>query len=282
MERLTLPATVEHFIRELHSSEDLQLKFKIIDNIDHKTVVLTWSNPTLTRFKDSQAARPRKHKSRSQLNRDFRRRTEFRAKQQQAYQLHLEHPASTNIGVQTSTPQRDTVATSHTPSVFPALDVRVTSDDAVQTAAHVPSDIEFPLLERATESSILDTPSSSILDTPSSGQTKRKNSLRSAKNRPKLVLQKKRIRGERDFVSYCKTSKLYTFSSCLNCCSPCVLYDKIDRIAKLYESSIEGDTSTVEWICNYCGKPTTCSDSDSDFRFRFISLYTVSYLGIII
>ena len=50
--------------------------------------------------------------------------------------------------------------------------------------------------------------------------------------------------------------------SCKDCCSPHLLYSKIARIAELYQSSIEGDdTSTVEWMCNYCGKPTTCSDN---------------------
>ena len=82
------------------------------------------------------------------------------------------------------------------------------------------------------------------------------------KARTRLVLKKKMIKGDRDFVDYSKITKLYTFASCKDCCSPDLFYGKIARIAKLYQSSIKGDdTSTVEWMCNYCGKPTMCSDS---------------------
>ena len=129
------------------------------------------------------------------------------------------------------------------------------TDSAVADASDATSD--------ATDN-ILDVPESehsSPPDAPKPVPNIRKDSLRSAKNRPKLVLKKNRMRGDRDFIMYNKGSKLYTLNGCLSCCSPDSLVMKMDRIARIYDSSVQDDCTTVEWNCGSCGERSICGDS---------------------
>ena len=81
MDSSSLPDTVEQYIAKLQSCGQLQMSFKIIDDCDRKTVVLTWTNISVHGRGgqgQGQVNYAPKYKSPSQLNRDKLRRIKYK------------------------------------------------------------------------------------------------------------------------------------------------------------------------------------------------------------
>ena len=87
-----LPACVEMYINEQLSSENMKLTFKILDNLNTKTVVLTWrpNSDTSCSTDQKHGVQHRRYKPHSVLMRDAKRKAEFQRRQQTALDSNLE------------------------------------------------------------------------------------------------------------------------------------------------------------------------------------------------
>ena len=109
MEVLCLPDTAEQYITKLQSCGDLQLSFKIIDNIHRKTLVLSWKNIGNTVVPESQPTVTYSHstsKSPGQLARDKRRRARYQQTRKQAKQNKLSQQQNADVPGKPDTPPR--------------------------------------------------------------------------------------------------------------------------------------------------------------------------------